>query len=82
MRIVITVCDNAAAEQCPYWPGSPVKVHWDYPDQSNDPEDKKKEACELTRQAVGYRLLQLLRLPLDSMSNIELQKALADISEA
>jgi arsenate reductase (thioredoxin) len=80
MRIVITVCDSAAAEQCPYWPGSPVKVHWGYPDPSNASEAEKKNAFELTRQAVGYRMLQLLQLPLDSMSNPDLQKALAAIS--
>ena len=80
MRVVITVCDSAAAEQCPYWPGSPVKVHWGYPDPSNAAESDKKTAFELTRQAIGYRMLQLLQLPLDSMSNAELQKALTDIS--
>ena len=80
MRVVITVCDNAAAEQCPYWPGSPVKVHWGYPDPSNAPEAEKKNAFELTRQAIGYRMLQLLQLPLDDMSNVELQKALEMIS--
>lgn len=37
MRIVVTVCDSAAKETCPYWPGSPVKVHWGYPDPSNAP---------------------------------------------
>jgi len=82
MRIVITVCDSAAAEQCPYWPGSPVKVHWGYPDPSNAPEPDKKNAFELTRQAIGYRILQLLQLPLESMSNAELQAALLDISNS
>jgi arsenate reductase len=78
MRIVITVCDSAAAEQCPYWPGGPVKVHWGYPDPSNAPPDQKAQAFELTRQAIGYRMLQLLALPIDSMSNAELQAALLD----
>ncbi len=76
MRIVITVCDSAAAETCPYWPGSPVKVHWGYPDPSNAEPDKKPQAFELTRQAIGYRMLQLLALPLESMGNAELQAQL------
>lgn len=82
MRIVITVCDSAAAEQCPYWPGSPVKVHWGYPDPSNAPEAEKKDAFELTRQAIGYRMLQLLQLPLATMSDEELQQALLGISRS
>lgn len=82
MRAVITVCDSAAAEQCPYWPGSPVKVHWGYPDPSNGPESDKKNAFELTRQAIAYRMLQLLQLPLQTMSNQELQKALTEISQS
>lgn len=76
MRVVITVCDSAAAEQCPYWPGSPVKVHWGYPDPSNAPEGERKKAFELTRQAIGYRMLQLAQLPLDTMDDKQLQKAL------
>lgn len=82
MRVVITVCDSAAAEQCPYWPGSPVKVHWGYPDPSNAPEADRKNAFELTRQAIAYRMLQLLQLPLASMSNAELQAALTAISKS
>jgi arsenate reductase len=78
MRIVITVCDSAAAETCPYWPGSPVKVHWGYPDPSNAPEADKAQAFELTRQAIGYRMLQLLMLPIESMDNATLQAALMD----
>jgi len=82
MHIVITVCDSAAAEQCPYWPGRPLKVHWGYPDPSNAPDDQKAQAFELTRQAIGYRMLQLALLPLDaSLSQDELQQALIDISK-
>ncbi|KQU80276.1 MULTISPECIES: arsenate reductase ArsC [unclassified Rhizobacter] len=82
MRIVITVCDSAAAEQCPYWPGSPVKMHWGYPDPSNAPEADKARAFELTRQAIGYRMLQLLQLPLGTMSDADLQRALTSIAES
>ncbi|PLC43415.1 low molecular weight phosphatase family protein [Ralstonia pickettii] len=84
MRIVITVCDSAAAETCPYWPGSPVKVHWGYADPSNAPggDEGKRQAFELTRQAIGYRMLQLLALPVDTLSNAELQAALERIAQA
>ncbi|GCB04772.1 arsenate reductase ArsC [Ralstonia sp. SET104] len=84
MRIVITVCDSAAAETCPYWPGSPVKVHWGYADPSNAAggDEGKRLAFELTRQAIGYRMLQLLALPLDTLSNAELQAALERISRS
>ncbi|WP_343668465.1 arsenate reductase ArsC [Paraburkholderia heleia] len=78
MRIVITVCDSAAAEACPLWPGSPVKVHWGYADPSNASggDEGKRQAFELTRQAIGYRMLQLLELPIDRLTNAELQQAL------
>ena len=82
MHAVITVCDSAAAEQCPYWPGSPAKVHWGYPDPSNAPEGQKLPAFELTRQALGYRMLQLLQLPLATLDAAALQQALLRISRA
>ena len=82
MRIVITVCDDAAAEPCPYWPGSPVQVHWGYPDPSEAPEAQRATAFELTRQAIGYRMLQLAQLPLDSMSDREVQQSLDLISKS
>ena len=82
MRIVITVCDSAAKETCPYWPGSPVQMHWGYPDPSNAPggDAGKRQAFELTRQAIGYRMLQLLQLPLERMTTAELQRALNQIA--
>ncbi len=88
LSIVITVCDSAAAETCPVFfggpGGQPVKVHWGYPDPSNADggDDGKRRAFELTRQALGYRLLQLLALPLDTMDRAALQAALVEIGRS
>jgi arsenate reductase len=90
LSIVITVCDSAAAEQCPVFfgadraGGQPVKVHWGYPDPSNAEggDEGKRRAFELTRQAIGYRMLQLLQLPLATMGKWELQQALAEIGKS
>jgi arsenate reductase (thioredoxin) len=87
LSIVITVCDSAAAETCPVFyggTGEPVKVHWGYPDPSHveGGDDNKRRAFELTRQAIGYRMLQLLALPLQSMDRTTLQTALADIGRS
>lgn len=83
MRVVITVCDSAARETCPYWPGSPVKTHWGYADPSNAAggDEGKRIAFELTRQALAYRMLQLLELPLETMADGDLQAALTAISK-
>lgn len=88
LAIVITVCDGAAAEPCPVFfggtGGPPVKVHWGYPDPSNAEGggEGKRRAFELTRQALGYRLLQLVQLPLGRMSRADLQQALAEIAKS
>lgn len=84
MDIVITVCDSAAAETCPYWPGAPVKVHWGFPDPSNvaGADAAKAAAFEITRQAIGYKLLQLLALPLERLSTEALTHALNDIARS
>lgn len=87
LSVVITVCDSAAAETCPVFfggNGEPVKVHWGYPDPSNAEggEEGKRRAFELTRQAIGYRMLQLLALPLATMERPALQAALDDIARS
>ena len=87
LSIVITVCDSAAAETCPVFfggtGGQPVKVHWGYPDPSNAEggEAGKRRAFELTRQAIGYRMLQLLQLPLETMSQADLRAELVAIGQ-
>ncbi|WP_269631190.1 arsenate reductase ArsC [Pelomonas sp. BJYL3] len=87
LSIVITVCDSAAAEQCPVFfggQGQPVKVHWGYPDPSNAEggDEGKRRAFELTRQAIGYRMLQLLALPLETLGKPELLAALNAIAKS
>ena len=88
LSIVITVCDSAAAEACPLFVGSkggqPVRVHWGYPDPSvaEGGDDGRRRAFELTRQAIGYRMLQLLALPLETMDSAALQAALAEIGRS
>ncbi len=87
LSIVITVCDSAAAESCPVFFGAcgqPVKVHWGYPDPSSAEggDEGKRRAFELTRQALGYRMLQLLALPLEALDRTALQAALTDIGRS
>ena len=88
LHIVITVCDSAAAESCPVFLGSkgspPLKVHWGYPDPSNADggDEGKRRAFELTRQALGYRMLQLLALPIETMDRVALQSALEAIGRS
>ena len=96
LRVVITVCDSAAQEACPYWAGAPVQVHWGYPDPSNtaggdeakheaDHEadhEARRAAFDLTRQAIAWRLQQLLALPLATLSDAELQAALVAIGKS
>lgn len=86
LTAVITVCDSAAAEACPVFTGGaagePLKVHWGYPDPSNAEggDEGKRRAFELTRQAIGYRMLQLLALPIETMDRTALRSALQHIA--
>ena len=82
LAAVITVCDSAAKESCPFFPGAPVQVHWGYPDPSHAEggDEGKRRAFELTRQALGYRMLQLLWLPIERMDAAALREALRAIA--
>lgn len=82
MRIVVTVCDSAAGEACPVWPGRPVRIHWGYADPSAAPEAERAAATELARQAIGYRMLQLVELPFEALDDAALARALAEIGRS
>ncbi len=57
MDLVITVCDAAAGETCPIWPGAPVRAHWGLPDPATAPDGPQAEAAfEATFQALKSRI--------------------------
>ena len=81
MDFVFTVCDDAANEVCPVWPGQPMTAHWGVPDPS------RAEGTEVEKRlafADAYRMLQrrielFLSLPLRSIERLALQKKLDEI---
>jgi len=84
MDLVITVCDNAAGEQCPYWPGQPATAHWGYADPSavegNDAQ--RLEAFRQTLHAIRRRLELLVNLPAGSVDRLMLQTRARTLSNA
>lgn len=62
MHCVITVCDNAAGETCPIWPGAPVQVHWGIPDPAGEGHDGTLEAFELAYDRLTARVNAMLEL--------------------
>jgi arsenate reductase len=65
MNLIITVCDNAAGEVCPVWPGHPATAHWSYPDPSEGEgtDAEKLEAFRKTLHAIKRRLELFCSLP-------------------
>ncbi|OQX35712.1 MAG: low molecular weight phosphatase family protein [Oceanospirillales bacterium LUC14_002_19_P2] len=80
--LVITVCDNAAAEACPIFPGNTLKVHWGLPDPAGATGDQEtiSAAFEMTFQQLEQRISALIALP-DDLSDSEWLGALAQIHE-
>ena len=81
MDVVITVCDQAAAEACPLWPGAPVSAHWGLPDPAAavGSEQERLATFAATFTALEKRIDLLLGLPLAFLSPDELQQQLAAI---
>ena len=78
---VFTVCDNAAAETCPVWPGQPMTAHWGVP----DPAEAKGSAAEVgwafkdTYRMLHQRIGLFVALPIRSLDQLSLAKRLNDI---
>ncbi len=84
MDLVITVCDNAAGEVCPFWPGHPATAHWGYPDPSegNGTEAQKLEAFRQTLHAIRRRLDLLVNLPPEGVDKLMLQSSARDLARS
>ena len=84
MNLVITVCDNAAGEVCPYWPGLPATAHWGYEDPSAGGGDDthKREAFRQTLHAIRRRLELLVNLPASSIDRLMLETTVRNLAKS
>lgn len=78
MDIVITVCDNAAGEVCPIWPGTPVSGHWSFEDPAaaEGSDEEIRQAFGLIREQIQHCVERFISMPLETMSNADIKRAL------
>lgn len=83
MDLIITVCDNAAGEVCPIWPGHPATAHWGYADPSEvqGSEEQKLEAFRRTLQAIKRRLDLLVSLPPEKLAGQLIQQSARELGQ-
>ncbi len=81
MDFIITVCDNAAGEVCPRWPGAPVSAHWGVPDPAavEGPDETRRAAFSKALATLKRRIELLLELPIGKLDAMSLQHQLKDI---
>lgn len=81
MDFVFTVCDQAAAEVCPVWPGQPVTAHWGLPDPAavKGSDEEKRRAFRQAFSTLRRRIDLLASLPTEKVSRMALQQRLQDI---
>jgi protein-tyrosine-phosphatase len=82
MDLIITVCDNAAGETCPVWPGHPATAHWGYADPSavQGSEEERHRAFASTLHAIKRRLDLLVAIPDDRLAAMALQRTARDLA--
>lgn len=84
MDFVITVCDQAAGEVCPVWPGQPISAHWGLDDPARYMDDPVR-AMEVIREVARTLMRRLeifINLPLEKLDRLSLQKHVRDIAES
>jgi arsenate reductase len=81
MDFIVTVCDNAAGEVCPLWPGQPVTAHWGFPDPAAvvGTEDEKRAAFAQTLRQIRNRVQLFLSLPLETLDRMAIESRMKAI---
>ena len=81
LDFVFTVCDNAAGEVCPIWPGQPISAHWGVPDPAavTGTDDEKRAAFRKAFSELSTRINLLLALPLEKLDRLVLKQKLDEI---
>ena len=82
LDFVFTVCDDAAGEECPYWPGQPMTAHWGMPDPAavEGTDDEKYKAFSQTFMVLRRRIEIFASLPFDKLDRLSLEKRIKDIA--
>ena len=83
LDFVFTVCDNAAGEVCPVWPGQPMTAHWgmDDPAAVEGSDEQKRRAFFKAYTELSHRLSIFVSLPMDKLDRLSLQKRLDEIGK-
>ena len=81
LDFVITVCDNAAGEVCPVWPGQPMTAHWGIPDPAvvEGSDDIKRHAFVAAMNQLQRRICMFVSLPFHTLDGMKLQQAVREI---
>lgn len=84
MDFVITVCDRAAGEQCPVWPGKPVTAHWGVPDPAAATGSglERKNAFRSAYRRLEHRIRLFTSLRIDELDALSLERKLAEIGKS
>jgi arsenate reductase len=83
MDFIITVCDNAAGEACPVWPGHPQTAHWGFADPAavQGSDDEKRAAFDKVFGQIAARIERFVALPLDAMDPAITRRAIQNIGD-
>jgi len=83
MDFIITVCDSAAGEECPYWPGHPATAHWGFtdPDQVEGGDEATWSAFKRVEMGLRNRIELLIDLPIDKLDHLQIKDELHSIHQ-